>query len=313
MPYPLKENNAYLTETDDGWAVIDLGIDVRETRLLWEEAVKKAGITFGSITKIVVTHCHPDHLGAAAWMQKMTGAPVFMSGPALGYLSSYLRLEGDKYSTHDRAIRAITARYDFGEEKTARVTKDWCDNVLPLFPPPERVEVLAENDEIVLDGGAYRAKVFAGHTDGQIVLWCKDDRTLISGDIFVEKGYLHFSDWPHSRAEQPLNELLSSLDAIEEMDPAIIYPGHGRPLSAYSPVFDRLRQRHARLLDVVEGLVSEPITPGRLYQKVFPIADTDYIQYQRMILGETIGYLDFLVTQGRIGVREEEGRVLYGK
>ena len=39
MPYPLKENNAYLAETDSGWAVIDLGIDIPGTRELWEVAV----------------------------------------------------------------------------------------------------------------------------------------------------------------------------------------------------------------------------------------------------------------------------------
>jgi hypothetical protein len=33
----------------------------------------------GEITRIIVTHFHPDHLGLAAWLQELTGAPLFMT------------------------------------------------------------------------------------------------------------------------------------------------------------------------------------------------------------------------------------------
>jgi glyoxylase-like metal-dependent hydrolase (beta-lactamase superfamily II) len=121
MPYPLRENNAYLTETDDGWAVIDLGIDIQETRELWEEALIIAGINFSSIKKIIVTHCHPDHLGAAGWMQRMTEAPVYISKRDRDIASIYIFLKGDIYTLYEKAIREAVVRADYGEEKTWRL------------------------------------------------------------------------------------------------------------------------------------------------------------------------------------------------
>jgi glyoxylase-like metal-dependent hydrolase (beta-lactamase superfamily II) len=77
-------------------------------------------------------------------------------------------------------------------------------------------------------------KVLPGHADGQMVFWCEDNRTLFSGDIFAENGYLHFTDWPNTWNKNPLDDFFLSLKTIEGMNPHIIYPGHGKPLTTYT-------------------------------------------------------------------------------
>jgi len=315
MPYPLKENNAYLTESDNGWAVIDLGIDIPQTRELWKEAIKIAGITFSSIKKIIITHCHPDHLGAAAWMQQMTGAPVFMSGKDSDIGSIYAFPKGNKYEYYKNAISKKADMEDFGEDKVRRLVIDWCDNVVPFFPEPENIKILSDDEEIILNGNLYRVKIFSGHSDGQVTLWCKENRTLFSGDIFTEKGYLHFADWPHTNNDNPLNDFLSSLDKIEQMDPSIIYTGHGKPVISYKEIFSKLRHRHDKLLGIFESSVKEPVTAGKIYEGIFPVPQTgelaDYIHTHRILLGEAKGYLNYLVGRGRLSVKTEGGKVLY--
>jgi len=315
MPYPLKENNAYLAETEKGWAVIDLGIDIPQTRELWNAAIETAGITFSAIKKIIVTHCHPDHLGAAAWMQRMTGATVYMSKIDMDNASTYVFLKGDKQACYEKVISDAAVKYDFGQEKTGRLVIDWCDNVVPFFPEPEYIEPLCEDEEIILNNSLYRVKILPGHTDGQIVLWCKENGTLYSGDIFAEKGYLHFADWPNTNNENPLKDFFTSLQIIEEMNPVIIYPGHGRPVTSYREIFSKLRHRHNKLLGIFESLIAEPVTVGRLYEKVFPVPQTgefgDYIHYHRVLMGETAGYLNYLVSRGKISVKTEDGMLLY--
>lgn len=315
MPYPLKENNAYLAETVNGWAVIDLGIDIPQTRELWKEAIRKAGITFSSIKKIIVTHCHPDHLGAAAWMQGMTGAPVYMSQTDRDIAADYVFLKGDKYAAYESVINGATGRHEFGDAKTRRLVVDWCDNVLPLFPEPEFIDILDEDEEIILNGNRYIVKNLPGHTDGQVVLWCKENRTLFSGDIFAERGYLHFTDWPHTGNENPLKDFFLSLERIEEMDPAVIYAGHGKPVTSYTDIFSRLRYRHNKLLEILGSSVKDPVTVGRLYEMIFPVPQTgefaDYIHYHRVLVGETAGYLNYLVSRGRISSGTEAGRTFY--
>lgn len=315
MPYPLQENNAYLAETGNGWAVIDLGIDLPQTRELWAEAIKAAGLTFHSIKKIIVTHCHPDHLGAAAWMQQMTGAPVYMSEIDRDIASTYVFLKEDKYTQYEKAISSATLTCDFDVDKTRRLVVDWCDNVVPLFPEPWYIETLKEDDEIELNGNRYMVKILPGHTDGQAALWCRENRALFSGDIFAEKGYLHFTDWPHTVNANPLKDLFMSLDRIEEMDPATIYAGHGAPVHSYKEIFSKLRYRHKKLLGIFENSVKVPVSAGQVYEKFFPVPQTgdfaDYIHYHRVLAGETAGYLNYLVSQDKFSLRREDGVDLY--
>lgn len=315
MPYPLQENNAYLARADDGWAVIDLGIDIPQTRELWDEAITAAGISYGSISKIIVTHCHPDHLGAAAWMQRKTGAPVYMTVIDNEIANAFVFMKGHKYTGYDRAIRDTVARDDFGEEKTRRLIIDWCENVLPLFPEPLFIKTLYENERIILNDNTYRVKILPGHTDGQMALWCEENCTLFSGDIFAENGYLHFTDWPNTRNDKPLTDFLSSLQVIEELNPEVIYPGHGKPVFIYKDIFDKLRRRHSRLADTFAEQITEPVTVGMIYEKVFPVPQTgefaDYIHYHRVLMGETRGYLNYLVSQGRLKMADENGKLFY--
>jgi glyoxylase-like metal-dependent hydrolase (beta-lactamase superfamily II) len=40
-------------------------------------ALVEAGVEPGRITRIILTHCHPDHVGGARELREMTGAPVY--------------------------------------------------------------------------------------------------------------------------------------------------------------------------------------------------------------------------------------------
>lgn len=315
MPYPLKENNAYLAESDDGWTVIDMGIDTPQTRELWEYALKAAGIIFSQIKKIIITHCHPDHLGAAAWMQEMTGAPVYMSGIDKEIAHTYVFLGDDKYCAYEKVIAEAALKADFGHDKIRRLVTDWCDNVLPYFPEPSLVKTFEDDEQVVLCGNRYSVRVLPGHTDGQVVLWCGENRILFSGDIFAETGYLHFTDWPNTRNENPLNDFLLSLTAIEEMDPVLIYTGHGRPVSSYAEIFSKIRYRHNKLSGIFEKAVTGPVTAGEIYGKIFPVPQTgefaDYIHHHRVLIGETAGYLNYLAGLGRLSVKTADGKKIY--
>jgi glyoxylase-like metal-dependent hydrolase (beta-lactamase superfamily II) len=69
--------NTYLLEWEDGLTVIDPGPEDEEHV---RDVVRAAGEK--PITRLVITHAHPDHHGAAKALQKATGAPTW------GYHSS---------------------------------------------------------------------------------------------------------------------------------------------------------------------------------------------------------------------------------
>ena len=69
-PMTYRGTNTWLVEGDDGITVIDPGPD---------DAAHMAALlaaAAGRVTRILLTHTHPDHLGATAALREATGAPV---------------------------------------------------------------------------------------------------------------------------------------------------------------------------------------------------------------------------------------------
>ena len=97
LPFRLDHVNVYLVEDNAGWAVIDTGIDDAATRAAWE-ALLADPLRDVALTRILVTHYHPDHIGLAGWLCERFGLPLLMSqteylGSAkLGALSQLLPL-----------------------------------------------------------------------------------------------------------------------------------------------------------------------------------------------------------------------------
>jgi metallo-beta-lactamase class B len=68
---------AYLIDTGDGLILIDTAIP--ESLYLLVDSIYKLGYKLTDIKKILISHAHFDHMGAAAALKKMTGAPIYMS------------------------------------------------------------------------------------------------------------------------------------------------------------------------------------------------------------------------------------------
>lgn len=67
--------NVYVLATADGLAVLDTGFPGRSGKIL--DAVRSIGKSPSDVRHIVLTHCHPDHMGSAAALKRDTGATVW--------------------------------------------------------------------------------------------------------------------------------------------------------------------------------------------------------------------------------------------
>jgi glyoxylase-like metal-dependent hydrolase (beta-lactamase superfamily II) len=79
VPFPLRFVSVYLIEGNDGWTIVDSGYAYPPTYEVWERRAAEVGCDLErDVTRIAVTHLHPDHLGGAHWLQERSGAPVYM-------------------------------------------------------------------------------------------------------------------------------------------------------------------------------------------------------------------------------------------
>jgi len=74
----------YLIDTGDGLILIDTAM--HETAYLMIENIRKLGYELTNIKKILLTHAHIDHIGAARTMKELTGARIYLGEPDMLFL-----------------------------------------------------------------------------------------------------------------------------------------------------------------------------------------------------------------------------------
>ena len=94
LPYRLDHVNIYLIEDDGGWAVLDTGLGTDACRAAWTTVL--AGPLAGQrLTRMIVTHYHPDHVGLAGWLAERFGLKLSMPRPEYLYALALQHAPGD--------------------------------------------------------------------------------------------------------------------------------------------------------------------------------------------------------------------------
>jgi len=127
-----------------------------------------------------------------------------------------------------------------------------------LGPSSAGVLPLAEGDVIPTDEGDLVVLSTPGHTRDHLAFSWARAKALFVGDLVLGRGATTWlGEYPGCVADY-----LATLDRIEALDPAIIYPAHGPPLRAPRRTLDAFRtHRVERLRRVGEILRETPEIP----------------------------------------------------
>jgi len=206
----LSSNNILL-KSPDGHVLIDTGY-VRHAPLTLALLRSQRGLGNAPLTKIVNTHCHSDHIGGNATIQR-----AYNCGIALP--------EGEA---------PLIARWD-----TKALWLDYADQRTDRFAADE---ILCAGSTYIWGNLEWRAIMAPGHDMGALVFYNPEYRILISGDALWENGF----GLVMPRAVEPdaLPATRATLDTIAALDVRVVIPGHGQ---AFTDAAAALTRAYARV------------------------------------------------------------------
>ncbi|WP_409430623.1 MBL fold metallo-hydrolase [Mycobacterium sp. SMC-16] len=156
--------NCYLRLDADGVTLIDTGWP--DSAALIADALAALQRRPADVKRIVLTHFHEDHCGAAAEIAGWSGAEVIAGEPDSSYIT------GDDAGP----IPVLT-----DAERTLRPDFD----AAPHGPACRVDRTVTDGDVLDLGGGA-RVIAVPGHTPGSIALYLPDDDAVLTGDAVAE-------------------------------------------------------------------------------------------------------------------------------
>src|SRR5437773_7867950 len=76
LPFALDHINLWLLADGSGWTIVDTGYATADTIGIWERIFAER-LHELPITRVIVTHHHPDHIGLAGWLTERWHAPLW--------------------------------------------------------------------------------------------------------------------------------------------------------------------------------------------------------------------------------------------
>jgi glyoxylase-like metal-dependent hydrolase (beta-lactamase superfamily II) len=296
LPFALNHINLWLLEDGDEWVIVDTGYGVARTWELWDELFAKR-LNGKPVTRIIVTHHHPDHIGSAAWLQAKTGAPIWITYSE--FVAAYIVREGmggfgrqgtiDLFEAHGVPEALIAPmRHSEGSFKGG----------VPELP--KKFNRMMEGDRIPINGHDWEIIVTHGHAPEHATLYCKALNVLISGDQVLPRITTNVSVWGSDPEGNPLQRFLDSTHKFNHL-PAdvLVLPSHDRPFRGIHDRLATLRAHHDERFDVlVSACKNKACTAFELLPVLFNRALDQHQIFFAM--GEAIAHLNYLNVQKRL-------------
>ena len=151
--------------------------------------VKQRNLT---VTEIVITHGHWDHIGDTARLQRELGVPVLAHANVV-----------DRLATPGSSVMPLPIEI---ESST-----------------PDRL--IGEGDTVNLGSHQFEVWFLPGHDPGHIVLVSRADKLVLGGDVLFPGGHGRI-DIPGANE----TDMIASLKRLGALpDDVVVYPGHGKP------------------------------------------------------------------------------------
>src|SRR5262249_20398688 len=260
LTYRLDHVNVYLIEDGAGFAVLDTGLDDAPTRAPWE-ALLAGPLRARPLTRILVTHYHPDHIGLAGWLAQRFDLPLLISETE--YLVS-LAITLDPGALNAEPYLSFYRAHGLDAATTERLLTNGHRYLRMISGLPRTFRRLIAGEALRVGGRSFEVMTGGGHAPEQVMLYCRAENLLLCADQVLARISPNISVQAMDPEGDPLGIYLRSLAGLRRDIPAdaLVLPGHNLPFVGLHARIDELCAHHeARCLSIAEACRRAPCTP----------------------------------------------------
>jgi glyoxylase-like metal-dependent hydrolase (beta-lactamase superfamily II) len=307
LPISLDHINLWLLEEPGGYALVDTGMATPATRDIWEHLATTL-LRERPLTRILLTHLHPDHAGLAAWLQRRFAVPLWTSAATLEQLRILLGETSAQTLAQRLAFFAGHGVEPVAEMSTSLGSKGYQESVDGV---PQVARFMRDNDLTPIGARNWRWLETGGHAQGHLCLHAAQPRSvLIAGDQVLPTISPNVGLTPLTPDPDPLATYLQSLQRLSALDAAtLVLPSHGRPFIGLATRAIEIRQHHERQIAKLFEACRTPLT-------AFECLPFLYRRQQRgfnlfLAMGQALAHLEYLACSGQFARRVDNSITRY--
>lgn len=305
LPFALDHVNLWLLDDGEACTAVDTGIALEPVKAAWRQVLATR-----RLSRLLVTHFHPDHLGLGAWLQEQTGAPLWISQ------AEYLTAQAIIAQTGGHSVAAMLDFFrahglDDARIEALRQRGNAYARGVPALP--STFHAIREGQEIAIGGRSWRVIVGHGHSPEHASLYCDELRVLIAGDMVLPRISSNISVFAGMPDADALAWFLASIERLRELpEDTLVLPSHGLPFRGLHARIDQLRAHHADRCDALLEAAATPKTAADLMPVLFPRDIVD--AHQTMFaMGEAIAHLNHLEHARKLMRAVDAGIIRYAR
>ena len=296
LPMALDHVNIFALDDGPGWTVIDTGFDSKRGRTAWEKLL--AGPLSGKpLSRVIVTHHHPDHIGLAGWLQDK-GAELATTRTAWLYARMLVLDEQASPLPEQVAFwRAAGMAPDLLATRMAERPFNFADVVAPL---PLGFTRLQESEEITIGGRRWTIRMGNGHAPEHATFWSLDDNLVLGGDQLLPSISANIGVYPTEPDADPLGEWLDSCARFKAFarEDQLVLPGHKLPFTGLPLRLHQMIENHRGALDRLRDHLTTPRSAAECFMPLFKREITGGAY--GLALVEAVAHLNHLLQRGEV-------------
>lgn len=296
LPFSLTHINLWAVRDGNGWAIFDTGVKNEDTFTSWSRLLDEGGPLADGITRVFVTHMHPDHVGMSGWLTRRFDVRLWMT--RLEYLNCRVLVGDTGREAPPDGIR-FYREAGWDEAALEHYRTRFGNFGKTTYALPESYRRIRDGERIVIGEHEWQVVVGTGHSPEHACFWNPELKLLISGDQVLPKISSNVSVFPTEPDANPLHGWITSMERIERTvpDDVLVLPAHNDPFRGLHARLRHLGRGHETSLERLRRTLREPKRVTEVFGALFarPIDDR---QLLNLATGESLAHLNYLLHRG---------------